>query len=233
MAQGAPQWPLGGVIFDMDGLLVDTGPAWREVGNRLFAELGIDISAAAQRGAVAGLSMHDALEVFRSYAGLGSFDHVDLEQQMEDRMIDAVRSGVELKTGAREALDYFRRRGLSMALASGSSPAIIDEVLATTGLADGFDAVCSATEVPFGKPHPALFLRAAEILQVPAEQSLVVEDAIEGCIAAKAARMRVVAVPDGQPASDPRFAIADVVLTSLSELTSAEVLGMLGVDSEC
>jgi HAD superfamily hydrolase (TIGR01509 family) len=229
MALGPVRCPVRGVIFDMDGLLVDTGPAWRRVGNRLFADLGIDISAVAASGAVAGLSLHDAMDLFRSYAGLGQVDHADLEQQMETRMVAAVSSGVELKPGALEALDFCRRHGLPTALASGSSPALIDAVLEQVGLVGRFGAVCSATEVPLGKPHPALFLRAAAMLDVPAQACLVLEDAIDGCIAAKAARMRVAAVPDSREVPDPRFAIADIVLTSLLELSSEEALSSLGV----
>jgi len=227
-----PVVPVRAVIFDMDGLLADTAPIWRQVGNAAFGALGVDVAPFVETGAVMGLSMEDAMTAFRTYAGWGPADHPELEASIEAGVIDGIRARLELKPGARRALDFCDEHGLHTAVASGSPTAVIDAVLASVGLDERFAVVCSAADEPLGKPHPGIFLRAATQLGVPARHCLVVEDAVAGCIAAKAACMRVIAVPEGASVGDPRLAIADAVLTSLEELAGPEVRATLGLPEE-
>ena len=222
--------PVAGVIFDMDGLLVDTGPIWRHVGDATFAALGADISGLAATGVATGMSVADAMVLFRSHAGLASGDHADLEQRIVDGVVAAIAERAELMPGALVALDWCERRGLAMALASGSTPPIIEAVLGRFGLAGRFAAVCSTVEEPFGKPHPAVFLTAAERLGVRPSACVVLEDSVNGCIAAKAAGMRVIAVPDRPARADPRYAISDLVLTSLDHLVDGAAQAVMGLD---
>lgn len=217
------------MIFDMDGLLVDTLPSWRRVGNGLFAELDVDISPVTEGGAVMGMSVGEAMALFRAHAGWTESEHADLEHRVVVEMIEAIRSDTELKPGALAALDFCDAHGLTTALASGANLSILEAVLDRFGLGGRFSAVCSSADEPLGKPHPAVFLRAAAELGVPADACLVLEDAVNGCIAAKAASMRVIAVPDGPSVGDSRFAIADLVLSSLEELPEERVLALLGL----
>ena len=90
-------------------------------------------------------------------------------------------------------------------------------------------SVCSAIDDRLGKPHPAIFLRTAEALGVDPIECVVLEDSLNGCIAAKAARMRVISVPDPRFAEDSRFGIADVRLSSLVEIGGGEVADLLGI----
>lgn len=221
--------PVRAVIFDMDGLLVDTTPLWRRVGNSAFAELGVDVTPFVETGAVMGLSMGDAMAAFRSYAGWEPTDHPELEATIEAGVIAGVQARLELMPGAIEALDFCDAEGLSMAVASGSPAPFIEAVLERFGLRARFAAVCSAADEPMGKPHPGIFLRAAAELGVPARQCAVVEDALAGCVAAKAASMRVVVVPDGPAVGDPRLAIADIVVGTLADLASEAVRAVLGL----
>lgn len=227
-----PVEPVRAVIFDMDGLLVDTAPVWRQVGNSAFAALGVDVAPFVETGAVMGLSMEDAMAAFRTYAGWAPTDHPELEAGIEAGVLAAIRAQLELKPGACEALDFCDEHGLRTAVASGSTTAIIEAVLARVGLRARFTAVCSSSDEPLGKPHPGVFLRAAAELGVPARQCVVVEDAVAGCIAAKAACMRVVAVPEGPAVGDPRLAIADAVLATLAELAGPAARAMLGLCGE-
>jgi sugar-phosphatase len=222
--------PVQGLIFDMDGLLIDTGPAWRRAGDELFATLGVDISPLTSRGVVMGMRLQDASALLKEYAGLGASDLADLDTQVEQAMIEAVRSEVMLKPGAVEALDFCDERGLSTALASGSTLPIIEAVLRRFDLSGRFRVLSSASDDGPGKPHPALFLRTAAALGLEARDCAVLEDAVSGCIAGKAAGMRVIAVPDGPAVGDPRFAIADAELRSLEDIRAPSVLALLGLE---
>lgn len=218
------------VIFDMDGLLVDTTPIWRQVGNGAFAALGVDVTPFVQTGAVMGLSMADAMAAFRSYAGWDPADHPELEASIEAGVIAGIHARLELMPGAQAALDFCEAEGLRMAVASGSPVPVIEAVLTRSGLRSRFAAVCSAADEQLGKPHPGIFLRAAAELGVPPQQCAVVEDAVAGCIAAKAACMQVIAVPDGPAVGDPRLAIADAVLETLDELAGPVGRAVLGLE---
>jgi beta-phosphoglucomutase-like phosphatase (HAD superfamily) len=137
--------------------------------------------------------------------------------------------------GVVAALDLFAGYGLGIGLASGSTPPVINAVMEKFNLTERFDVICSAADDRIGKPNPAIFLRAAASLEVEPAETLVIEDSLNGVIAAKAAMMRCVAVPHPDDAGDPRFSIADLLLASLDELPAhaaeiglAQVEGVLG-----
>jgi sugar-phosphatase len=223
--------PVQGMIFDMDGLLIDSGAAWRRAGDELFAAIGVDISPLTGRGLVMGMRLQDASALLKEYAGLDANDLTDLDTRVEQAMIEAVRSEVTLKPGAVEALDFCHERRLSTALASGSTLPIIEAVLKRFDLSGRFRVVSSASEDGPGKPHPALFLRTAAALGFEPRDCAVLEDAVSGCIAGKAAGMRVIAVPDGPAVGDPRLAIADAELRSLEDIRAPRVLALLGLEN--
>jgi sugar-phosphatase len=119
--------------------------------------------------------------------------------------------------GAQRAIDLTSQRG-PIALASSTPLALIEKVLEHFGLRDHFVSLHSAQFEPFGKPHPGVFLSAAASLGVAPDRCLVFEDSAAGVIAAKAARMTVLAVPTATDRVLPAFALADEVLASLEDL---------------
>jgi sugar-phosphatase len=220
--------PALGAIFDMDGLLVDSEPYWRSVEVDVFAEIGVDITPLLGSGLTMGMRVDEVVAFFRSRLDWhGTADAVIVERIVE-RIVAAIWESAELMPGAAEAIDLFRGSGIALALASGSVPPVIDAVLDRFALRDRFVVVSSAVDDVLGKPHPAIFLRTAAALGLDALECVVLEDSINGCIAAKAARMRVIAVPDPRFSGDGRFAIADVRLSSLLELGDERVLDVLG-----
>lgn len=217
-----------GVIFDMDGLIVDSEPFWRRVEAACFDELGVDIRPFLGHGYTMGLRVDEAVHFLCVASGLSGIDELALADRLVDDMVAIIGAEAVMFPGVGEALDLFAEVGLRVGLASGSTPPVIDAVLQRFDLTSRFEVVCSAVNDDFGKPHPAIFLRAASLLEIEPTAMLVLEDSLNGVLAAKAARMRVVAVPHPDDAGDPRFSIADLVLGSLLELP--DHLAELGIE---
>ena len=212
------------VIFDMDGVLIDSEPLWREAEIEIFATVGITLTHDSCRETT-GLRM-DEVVAYRHRERPWPLEEVSmgaLARRIEGRLVELVRERGEAMEGASDAVDRLARAGYRLALASSSAREIIDVVLERLGLSSRFEVVASAEAEARGKPHPAVFLRVAGALGVDPTECVVIEDSLNGVIAATAARMRCVAIPEVR--GDPRFAIADVELASLAELTTAIVEG--------
>ncbi|MDC0741154.1 HAD family hydrolase [Polyangium mundeleinium] len=199
------------LIFDMDGLLVDSEPLWHHV-ERAFARARggewTDEMALACTGQGIGRIVH----IMGEHIGFEVDEARDVAE-LEDRFLAHVES-LSLKPFARAFLDEARGR-LPIGLASSSPRRLIDASLKRFGLTDHFDVTVSGQEVPKAKPWPDVYLRAAERLSVGAEGCLALEDSKNGVRAAKAAGMAVIAVPEGDGAAFEE--IADVVVRSLEE----------------
>jgi sugar-phosphatase len=131
-------------------------------------------------------------------------------------MIELIRSQGVAQAGVESIIQFFQQQNLPLALASSSSPALIEAVLERLQIRDCFQLTHSATQEDYGKPHPAVYLTTAQRLQVSPLDCLALEDSLNGVLAAKAARMTCIAVPEQEAAQDPRFAIADHVVSSLT-----------------
>lgn len=223
-------------IFDMDGLLVDSEPFWRTVTVEVMDSLGSDVRPLLDRGATKGMRVDESVALFRALVpwdeavGESLVGDDEIMARIVDGVVSAIKRGVALMPGAVEALDWLEEKGLRLALATGSVPPVVTAVLDAVGLHDRFEVIRSAVEVPLGKPHPAIFLETAAALGVEAGSCVVLEDSVNGCIAGKAARMRVVAVPAAEDRGDRRFCIADLVLDSLEEFPGEATAALLGID---
>jgi mannitol-1-/sugar-/sorbitol-6-/2-deoxyglucose-6-phosphatase len=219
--------PARAVIFDMDGLLIDSEPFWRAVEIAVFAGHGVDIAPLLGRGLTMGMRVDEVVRFFRSRLGFTVPSDDALVAEIVAGIVERVRTEGQLMPGALEAVALCEISGVSIALASGSTWPVIDAVLETTGLVGRFAVVSSAEDDVLGKPHPGILLRTAAALGVEPIECVVLEDSLNGCIAAKSARMRVIAVPDATARDDPRFSISDLVLASLTDL-EASLGSMLG-----
>jgi sugar-phosphatase len=208
-------------IFDMDGLLIDSEPLWRRAEMAVFAGLGVELTEAMCERTT-GLRID---EVVRHWHGLtGPWPGAaptEVVARIAERVVGLIRDEGTPKVGAREAVAAAREAGLRLGLASSSARSIIDAATARLGLETAFEAVCSASDEPWGKPHPAVYLATAARLGVAPTACLAIEDSLPGVIAAKAARMTCVAVPDVGADRLAPFAVADLVLGSLLEVTPA------------
>lgn len=215
------------VIFDMDGVLIDSEPLWREAEIEVFATVGITLTHESCRETT-GLRM-DEVVTYRHREEPWPLEEVSIEDlagRVERRLIEYVREKGTAMEGAIDAIDRLEDAGYRLALASSSAREIIDVVLDRLGLSSRFEVVASAETEAYGKPHPAVFLRVASALGVDPTECVVIEDSLNGVIAAKAARMGCVAVPEDR--DDPRFAIADTTLTSLAEFFPSKIESTVG-----
>ena len=205
------------VIFDMDGVLIDSEPFWQESEMDAFARVGVKLTREMCMQTM-GLRVDEVVEYWRRRHAWEGVSSGELEEAIIGGVAERILSKGLAKEGARRALDFFRSRGVKLALASSSSYRLIRAVTERFGLSDKFDCVYSAEDEEYGKPHPGVYLTTARRLGVSPSACLAVEDSFNGVLAAKAARMKCIAVPEEGAMRDPRFCIADVVLGSLEEI---------------
>jgi HAD superfamily hydrolase (TIGR01509 family) len=205
------------VIFDLDGVLVQTEEIWDDVREAYAAEHGAQYDAEAQR-AMMGMSSLEWSAYMNEELGM-PFEPAEISAEVVRRMEARYRERLPLIEGAVEAVGRLAARW-PLGLASSSNRPLIDAVLELSGLAPFFAATVSSEEVERGKPAPDVYLECARRLGVAPTTCAAIEDSHAGIRSAKAAGMRVVAIPNPTYPPDPEaLAQADVVLPSLAELT--------------
>ncbi len=205
------------VVFDLDGLLLDTEQVWDEVREALTRERGGRWHGRAQADMM-GMSSTEWSRYMHEELGLAEPPE-ELNRLVVERMQERYRERLPLVDGAVEAV---RRIGARwpLGLASSSNRELIDLALELMGVADLFRATVSSEEVERGKPAPDVYLEASRRLGVAPERVVAVEDSAAGIRSAKAAGMRVIAIPNPHfPPPADVLGLADVVLDSLAELT--------------
>ena len=203
------------VVFDMDGVLVDSEPIWREVEREVFGGLGIEV-ADEDLFETMGVRVADVVERWHRRSPWDEPSREEVARSIVDGVVEAIERRGAVNRAAIRAIDYVDGLGLRLALASSSPMRLIRSVLSLGGLADRFEAVLSAEDEERGKPDPAVYLSAARELGVLPERCLAVEDSINGVRSAKAAGMVCVAVPVSGVSDG--FEGADLVLGSIAEL---------------
>lgn len=206
------------VILDMDGILIDSERHWQITERDLFAELGIELTDELLVQ-TRGLRTEEMVAHWSARFPLDGASHEKLMEMYDRRMVKIMKRKVPLMEGARELIGMFRKLELPVALATCSSHDHIDAVMEKHHLRESFDHLVSAARDMPGKPHPEVFLRTAAALKVDPTRCLVFEDSFFGMIAAKAARMKVVVMPDTSEFNQERFSAADMKIRSLKEFT--------------
>ena len=211
------------VVFDLDGILIDSEHVWDEVRQQLADERGGHWNENASRDMM-GMSSIEWSRYMRDVVGLTE-EPEEISAEVVRRLEDRYRSELPLIPGAEQAVESLAARW-PLALASSSNRELIDLVLESSGLGRYFTASVSSEEVARGKPAPDVFLEAARRLGVEPTHCAAVEDSENGILAAKAAGMRTIAIPNPHyPPHEDALAAADVVLASIEELTPAAVEG--------
>ena len=211
------------VVFDLDGVLLQSEEVWDAVRERYVREAGGRYDEEVQR-AMMGMSAPEWSRYLHEEADVRQ-DPEDINRDVVERMLEAYRSELPLLPGAVEAV---RRTAESfpLGLASSSNREVFEAVLDLAGIVDCFGATVSSEEVARGKPAPDVYLEAARRLGVEPERCTAVEDSHAGIRSAKSAGMRVVAIPNASyPPDDEALELADAVVGSLDELTVSVLTG--------
>jgi HAD superfamily hydrolase (TIGR01509 family) len=209
------------VVFDLDGVLLDSEQVWDEVREELVKERGGRWHDRAQTEMM-GMSSIEWSRYMQDELGVPDPPR-EISADVVRRLEEVYRKRLPLIDGAHEAVERLAARW-PLGLASSSNREVIDLVLDLSGLARFFRVTVSSEEVPRGKPEPDVYLEAARGLGVPPERCAAVEDSHNGIRSAKAAGMRVIAIPNQHyPPGEQALALADVTLSSLAELTPSIV----------
>lgn len=211
------------VVFDLDGVLLQSEEVWDSVRERYVREHGGRYDEEVQR-AMMGMSAPEWSRYLHEEAGVPD-EPQTINRDVVERMLEAYRRELPLLPGAEEAV---RRMAAAfpLALASSSNREVFEAVLELAGLTGCFSATVSSEEVACGKPEPDVYLEAARRLGVAPERCAAVEDSHSGIRSAESAGMRVIAIPNASyPPDEEALALADLVLDSLEQLTPEAVEG--------
>ena len=204
-------------IFDMDGLLLDTEPLWGKSMLKVAEHYQIPISPAHFKYTT-GLRITEVTEYWlKEFPWPGNQTSVDVADEILDDIIELSKKEARVMDGVIETLDFLKSQKIKIGLATSSPMRMINELIPYFHLTDYFDVLVSADQAIAGKPHPDVYLQCAKALQTESWNCVAFEDSINGMIAAKSARMKVVVVPEAPKYNDVRFGLADVKLHSMKE----------------
>src|SRR5437762_1312122 len=211
--------PFRAVIFDLDGVLADSEPWWNEIDKKLLGKYGVVYRGEYHRN-VLGVSYQLAVEFYKKMFGL-SAPTEELMRRREEIAAEFFANRIGLFPSTRQTLEHLRQMNLRLAVATSSVSASARPFLDRHQLTAFFDVIVTGDEIEHGKPHPDIYLRAAAKLNVAADACLVIEDALAGIAAAKAAKMCVAAIPDRRFVDPHEYEKeADYLLGSPSEIPS-------------
>lgn len=208
---------ISAVIWDMDGVIIDSEPYWQRAEIAVFERIGLHLTH-EDSSATMGLRIDAAVQYWFDRHPWPTPPTVDtVANQIVGNVSELVAQEGQPKDGLLSTLELLRSNSIPMAVASSSYIRLIETVVERLGIADYFTLLHSAEFEEFGKPHPAVYITTAKKLGVERQKCLVIEDSMRGILAAKAAEMQCLAVPDPSLAFDTRLSIADHIMSSLVE----------------
>ena len=203
------------VIFDLDGLLIDSEPLWREAERKVFEKVGIVLEDGDFEH-FTGYKIAEVVAFWFAHKPWTGFSQAAITNAILDELEFLIDSKGKAKAGVAYILEFLAEKKLPMVVASSSPMRIIEKAIQKLHIDHYFKALYSAEFEAYGKPHPGVFLTAVAELGYAANECLVFEDSFNGLIAAKAARTKTVSVPESHLFEQNRFDIADFKLASLA-----------------
>ncbi|MEC4985771.1 MAG: hexitol phosphatase HxpB [Oscillatoria sp. PMC 1068.18] len=210
------------LIFDMDGLLIDSEPLWQQAEIEVFETVGISLTKTMTTETM-GLRTDEVVKYWAEKFPEIPLNQGEIAEKIIERMQELIVTVGEAMPGAIATVQLCQKLQVPLALATSSSLNLVACVLQRLELTNVFEVIASAEKEPFGKPHPAVYLTASDRLGIAATNCIAFEDSLNGVISAKAARMKCIAVPALETQAEPGFALADVTLNSLEEITQLKL----------
>ena len=208
------------VIFDMDGLLIDSEPLWKEAAEEVLERWQIRLSE-EQYHQSTGLGTKPFLEKWMKPLQPTAQLLATTEDEIVASVVEKVRLKADPLPGVHEIFSLFKSRNFKIGLATSSPFALIRVVTEKLGITNALSAISSGTGLPYSKPHPQVYLNCAIELNSDPTACICFEDSFNGMIAAKAARMVCVVIPAQPFRTETRWDAADLKLNSLLEFTNA------------
>lgn len=213
------------VILDMDGLLIDSEPYWQEAGIETLALFGISLSQ-EQYHSSTGLRTIEWIDHWFNYFGVDHANAAGAILTIEEAALEKIRASGKPMPGVEHIINFFLGKDFRIGLASSSPMKLIEVVVEKLGIGPYLHGITSAGQLPYGKPHPQVFLDCAESLGVKPYHSVCFEDSFNGMIAAKAAKMKCVVVPEAGQYNEPKWGAADLKLRSLANFNELLLEGL-------
>ena len=214
------------VIFDMDGLLINSEPYWQEAGIETLEQFNAALTL-EQYHQTTGLRTREWLEFWFNHFQIDMKFAPDAEQTIVEKAIEKISDRASPMEGVEYILSYFKEKNFRIGLATSSPVELIDVVVGKLNIRTAFDAFSSAENLPFSKPHPEVYLNCARLLDVSPLQCLCFEDSFNGVISAKSARMKCVVVPEADFFEHPKWGAADLKLGSLAHFNDQALASLL------
>ena len=217
---------LNTVIFDMDGLIIDSEPLWYEAAQETLKVFNESISEEAYN-TTTGLRTPEFLEHWFRIFDIDKIHLAKTETDILERLIYKINTKGNMMQGVVHAINVFSDLNFKIGLASSSPFGVIHAVLDKLQLTHHFSAIASAEHLDYGKPHPQVFLDCARSLQSDPASCICIEDSFNGLIAAKAAKMKCIIVPHPSQFEMARWNIADLKISSLADIHQQKIIEMI------
>ena len=205
------------IIFDMDGVLIDSEPLWKIAMEFVFGQYGSTLTHQDFQKTV-GLRIDEVIAFWNIQENWGISDIKNVENQIIDKLISLIELDPKPLPGVLDTLQFLKESGKKIGLATSSSQRLITTVLRALHIESYFDFAYSAEFETYGKPHPGVYIKVAAHIAVPTQRCLVIEDSLNGIIAGLAAQMKVCCIPEKTHFPNPKLTVAHFQFTDLHQL---------------
>ena len=196
------------VIFDMDGVLIDSEPLWKIAMEEVFHAIGSNLTKQDFQKTV-GLRLDEVIHFWFHHEGWKNCTPSEIEAAIVSKMCELIKDTGCPLPGVLDTLNFLKNQGLKIGLATSSYSVLIETVLTQLNIHSYFDFTHSAEKEAYGKPHPAVYLAVANHFKIDPAKCLVIEDSLNGIISGKAAKMKVVCIPEKTHHPEPKLILAD------------------------
>lgn len=205
------------VIFDMDGVLIDSEPLWKIAMQAAFDEVGCNLTKKDFQKTV-GLRIDEVITYWYNYSPWQGSTKEEVEKRIIAKMVELIQENGDPLPGVIDTLSFLRDRGIPVGLGTSSYRLLIETVLDVLQIKEFFAVTHTAEDEEYGKPHPAVYQTVARKLGVNPRRCLVIEDSFTGLIAAKAAGMQVAVIPEKTHEPNPKLFAGDYMYSTMEEL---------------